>query len=569
MVAARNNDSLVTPFSTVIGGDFREREGFISYDEFTSSTYSEEMKRRYDYYMGNQFMFDPAVVASDGARGPSPATWNAAWSGFGWADIRTMLPEIIENQCIHPVGIRFVNVVVDNRQVVYTVPPDSRQVFFGEKEDTEASRVLNAVYSACGHDLKADQLCKWTGLFDTAFQFVGWDAYNDVPVKRNLRPFEVYVAPAFDAPGDIQHPDCLVAIAQKDQGITLSDRWTNEIVWQVWHEDRFWYEKQPGMAFSDRACTKRGTNPNPYRDNRGRPVKPIIVTHSGDTEAVYYTGSDDLVIMNQRLDRLLTGLSYTMEYQGFAIPVATGLDPEQAATQPWSPGGLWCLPDPQASLQFVHPATQMGEFLGATVKMARVFARMESIDPELVDPEVKAQSGVSKAHGRRALAERREEQFPKWIPYEREAYWITSIVWNYHKADGLPELPVVDRFDGVILTEGERFHLEVVFGELDPVVDPLAEAYENITKLKANLITRADIIAAERRVPAEVAEKMADEIKKMNEKDGIVSDFNPASVRVGQSGNRPTNMSRPADKTGSNVSGFSGNQSVEGDSKRN
>ncbi|MEK9736243.1 MAG: hypothetical protein VW239_02850, partial [Candidatus Nanopelagicales bacterium] len=133
-------------------------------------------------------------------------------------------------------------------------------------------------------------------------------------------------------------PDCLVAIAQLDQGITVQSTKTDEIVWQVWHGDRFWYERVEGQAYTDAACTMEGTNPNPYRDARGRPVKPILVTHSGDTNAVYYTASDDLVIMNQRLDRLLTALSYTMEYQGFAIPVATGMDPEQAATQPWSPG---------------------------------------------------------------------------------------------------------------------------------------------------------------------------------------------------------------------------------------
>lgn len=555
------NSSLVTPFSQQIG-DFRERERFVSYSEYLTSQYVEEMRRRYDYYAGGQFIYD-ASIANESTRSPTPAAWNAAWSGYGWADIRTMLPEIVENQCIHPVGIKFVNIVVDNRQVVYTVPPESRQVFFGKKEEPEASRVLNAVYAACGHDLKADQLCKWTGLFDTAFQFIGWDALNDIPLKRNLRPFEVFVAPSLEAPGDLQHPDCLVAIAQLDQGITVQSTKSEEIVWQVWQGDRFWYERFEGQPYRDLACTVEGTNPNPYRDAKNRPVKPIIVTHSGDTNAVYYTASDDLVIMNQRLDRLLTALSYTMEYQGFAIPVATGMDPEQAATQPWSPGAAWVLPDPTADLKFVHPVTQMGEFLGAIVKMGRVFARMESIDPELVDPEVKAQSGVSKAHGRRALAERREEQFPKWVPYERESYWITSIVWNYHKDADLPALPTAPRYEGVVLDEELRFHLEVVFGELDPVVDPLAEAYENITKLKANLITRADIIAAERRVPAEVAAKMAEDIKKTNEKDGIVSDFNPASARIGQSGNRPSNMERPGDKTGGNVSGFSGNKTVE------
>ncbi|MEK9736244.1 MAG: hypothetical protein VW239_02855, partial [Candidatus Nanopelagicales bacterium] len=162
------NDSLVTPFSQQIG-DFRERERFVSYDEYLTSQYVEEMKRRFDYYNGNQFLYD-ASIANETTRSPSPTAWNAAWSGYGWADIKTMLPEIVENQCIHPVGLNFDNIVEDNRQVVYTVPPESRQVFFGKKENEEASRVLNAVYAACGHDLKADQLCKWTGLFDTAFQ---------------------------------------------------------------------------------------------------------------------------------------------------------------------------------------------------------------------------------------------------------------------------------------------------------------------------------------------------------------------------------------------------------------
>lgn len=535
-----------------------------SYEQFQNSSYAYEMKRRYDYYNAQQFVFDPTIQMSEAfGQSVTPSEWNAAMGGYGWADIRSLLPQVTEEQCVHPVGIPFVPTVIDNKQVVYTVPPESRTIFFGGEPDQENSKLLESINVAAGHDGQADQLCKWTGLFNTAFQFVGWDKRYKRVTKRNLRPYEVYVVAAPDDPSDIQNPGAFVAIAMQDGGLTDNTKLGQRTIWQCWWGDRFWYEETPGYEFKDAGLTQRGTNPNPYKDEAGGPVKPILVTHSDDSKEIYYQSSDNLVLMNQRIDRDFTGVSYASEFQGFAIFAVTGMEPAEIASQPWSAGAAFAMPD-GASAQFLHPLAPVGELLNAAIKKTRTFARLLGIDPEIVDPEVKAQSGVSKSHGRTVLAERREEQFPKWLPYERESYWLTSIVWNYHQKQGKP-LPTIPRFQGI--GEERPFHVEVIFGELEPVVDPLADIYTALAKLKANLITRVEWLAAERRISPEAAEKLAEEIKKANEEDGIVADFAPSSARIGQPGNRPQNQDRPPDKSGGNVTGFSGNKTLEPNAK--
>lgn len=538
-------------------GDTRRNKW--SYEQYTESSYAYEMRRRFDYYNGQQFVFDPTIQANDAlGQNITPAEWNAAMGGYGWADIRSLLPQVTTEQCIHPVGIPFVSTVIDNKQVVYTVPPETRTVFFGKKPDPEGSKLLAEINRAANHDAASDQLCKWTGLFNTAFQFIGWDKRYRRITKRNLLPWQVYVIPAAEDPSDLQHPDCLVAIAQQDKGLTDNTKLGEKITWQVWWDDKFWYEQTPGYEFKDPGLTVRGTNPNPYKDKDKNPVKPVLLTHSDESDEIYYLSSDNLVLLNQRIDRDFTALSYASEFQGFAIFAVEGMEPAEIAAQPFAAGAAFAMPT-GANAQFLHPLSPVGEMLNAAVKKVRTFARMCGIDPEIVDPEVKATSGVSKSHGRRVLAERREEQFPKWLPYERESYWITSTVWNYHQKLG-KKLEVIPRYQEI--GEESPFSIEVVFGELEPTVDPLAEIYTALAKMKANLMTRAEFLQADRRISEEAAEALADEIKKANEKDGIIADFSPGSARVGQPGNRPQNMDRPPDKTGTGTTAFSGNDKV-------
>src|SRR3990167_9351063 len=110
------------------------RDTAITYDEFVTSGYVNTMKRRLDYYNGNQFMFDPTATLFQG-EDMTPEQWNASMTGYGWDDIRAMLPDATREQCIHPVGIPFVTVVIDNKQVVYTVPPETRTIYKNNKPD--------------------------------------------------------------------------------------------------------------------------------------------------------------------------------------------------------------------------------------------------------------------------------------------------------------------------------------------------------------------------------------------------------------------------------------------------
>jgi len=531
------------------------RRAAMGYDEFTSSSYAAEMQRRLDYYNGNQVVQDPTALSWDGST--TPDVWNASLSGPGWSDLRAALPEATAEIIIHPCNVPLVRVVIDSRNVVYAVPADDRSFDMDGTLLKEETELLKRIYRAAAHDAEADQLCKWTGLFGTAFQFVGWEK-NRI-VRRNLTPQQVFVVPAASDPSDLQHPDCFVAIAQVDQGIT--SRSDGATIWQCWWNDMYWYERAPGREFKEPALLTPGVNKNPYSD-KGTPVKPILVMHEDRCREIYYTGNDHLVFMNQRVDRELTALSYAMEYQGFSLLVIGGMTPEEVEAQPVSPGAAFIAQDVDTTVEFKHPALQVSEFTRAITNKMRIFARLEGIDPELVDSESSVQSGVAKAQQRISLLERREEAFPKWIPYEREVYYITHVIWNTHESRR--PLPYVSRFEGV---DPDDVNLNVVFGSMEIAVDPLADVLEKRNRIELDLNTREEIISSERRIPIEDSIRLADEIIKTNNKyrELKMEAVAPSAVpeRIGQSGNRPSNMNRPPSRSGGSVSSSAGNNSIE------
>jgi len=598
------------------------RRGHDSYTEWMSGQYAHEMRRRFEYYEVNQVVQDPAVL--QGKQYITPKLWRTAHRGSGWDDIRAMLPDATENTIVKPMVVNFTQVVVDNTGIVYSVPPKKREVLKGvvklvelplvgpekppemevgpdgipkpkpveppppeppdqltrlfatafqqisydednQRIEVEATQILNDVYESAEHDTKADQLCKWTRLFATAFQQISYDEDNQRIVKTNLQPQDVYVCPDKKRPWDLQHPNCFVAVRQ-DLDWETKSRPDSKIIWQCWWGKYWWYETEECVPFRDLDMLEEGVNENPYTDSiTGRPVKPILVVHDKITGHVHDAGSDALVQQNQVFDRGMTGVTHTQEFQGFAIPVFSGTDVEEVEANPYSAAAPVILRDPQAKLSFAHPAAPIGESQGAVIKGMRTAARLHQIDPELVDPETKVQSGTSRAQGRIALAERRIVEFPKWVPFERESYWITGIMWNYHNPEGKQFL-VIARFDNPNIPESEKVRILVQFGELAPVTDPMADAATNKMNLEMNVITTADIVASQRQIPVERAQEIVDENRARNkaERPPSLLEMKRAGgpPRLGQSGNRPTNPDRPADKTGGNTTSASGNNVI-------
>lgn len=550
------------------------REGKMDYTTWLTSSYAYEMQRRKSYYEMTQTESDASILASMGELGVTPGEWNMAHSGPGWDDIRAMLPDATQETCVKPVMTNLCQVIIDNRQVVYDTPAEAREVLVKDTVDEDATKRLGVIYDACAHDLVSKHLCRWTGLFSTAFQCVSFDEYNDKLVKTNLEPYRVYAIDHPSARGDLQHPECMVAIAQdlddlldiktSSQGRSFLDRKDDyaQVIWQVWWRDFWWYEQTPGIAYKDIGLTERGVNANPFRDNKGRAVKPILVVHDNPTVTrIHEPGSDILINQNQVVDRFLTGAGFTIEYQNFAVPVITGAEPEEVEAQPYSPGAPQVYRSPDTTFQFAHPAAPIGEVVGADTRIMRTFARLHSIDPELVDPETKVQSGVSRMQSRVALTERRNQEFPKWKVYERESFWISVIVWNaFHEK----KMKTPDRYPRL---DGAEIDLLVQFGEVDLSVDPLAGATVEEMYLRNDLITRAEIIAANRRVPLKRAKEIHTKIKAQNIKDKPEQEsvLKAAMPRIGQNGNRPMVEEPNTSKTGGNTTSGMGNRSIETD----
>lgn len=544
------------------------RNGQMDYITWMESSYTCEMQRRQAYYEMNQVQSDAASLRSLETEYIVPSDWNLAHSGPGWEDIRAMLPDATAETCVKPVPTNYAQVITDNRAVVYDEAPERREIIVNKKPDEKATDALGLIYTGCMHDLVSKYLCRWSSLFGTAFQVVSYDKDEECIVKTNVEPYRVRVI-APDGVTNLQNPEVIVSIAQDliTLGDIAQDR-GNLHVWQVWWRDMWWYEAVEGSPFQDIDLTIPGYNTNPFKDNKGRPVKPILVVHDNPTVTkIHEPGSDILILQNQVVDRMYTGNAHTMEYQTFAVPVITGADLEEVESQPYSAGAPQVYRNENTKFQFAHPAAPIGESVGATTKITRTFARLHKVDSELVDGESTVQSGVSRAQSRTALTERRNEEFPKWHIYERESYWLTSIVWNvFNPGD---KLPVPDR---KLRPAAKVVEVLVQFGELDLAIDPLSESATITADLGNDLISRPEVIAARRRIPLARAELIHKKIKEQNEKDkpkeemlgGIPGKGKPGETpRIGQSGNRPTNLTeRDKSKVGGNTTSASGNVSI-------
>lgn len=580
------------------------REGRFTFDQYEACNYVAEMMRRHEYYRGIQ------VVQAAGNEGTDdPDAWNQLFSGSGWQDLTAMLPQVMEESTVHPTTLNFTKLIIDNTQVVFAYPPKTVELHKNGTIDEQGTETMNKVYDSSKVWLKADEFCKLVGLCNLAFQFIGFDEEAQRLKIRNLPSYLVYVIPDVDRPGDLQAENCLVAIrVVDDRFITASPNAVRHI-WQVWWKNMWWFEDGSGRPYKDPQLKQPGTNPNPYfvemtirdpetgeRNSVIRPVKPILYMTTQIDEVcdqIYMPDSDQLTLINQRIDRDLTGHGYTGEFQSFAIGFFSGLRPEEIEKMAWSPGSVMHSENKDASLTFAHPLAPLGEHLNTLIKKLRMFARAHHVDPELVDPDSKVESGVSKAQARFALQERREQEFPRWQPYVRELYWLCSLVWNKHQ-DVDREMVEIPRF---AIPFKDEFEINIEFGEMSPVSDPLADEMTLERWVNANFGTREEVIAAQRRIrsPKRAAE-LAKSIRETNEKERLDSEqkklemqskvrssmmelggggppdsgasSGAAKDRIGQPGNRPvipanekTDATR-ASSTGGNTTAASGNKPI-------
>uniref|UniRef100_A0A6M3IDP4 Portal protein n=1 Tax=viral metagenome TaxID=1070528 RepID=A0A6M3IDP4_9ZZZZ len=556
------------------------RDGAEQYQRQQMGAYADEMRVRLAYYNGEQFVQDYSALTlrdDDGTVNtvPSPPTvdeWNASMSGPGWADIRAMLPVASEEVVIQPVGIPFTEVVVNNLQVVYDARPERVLEKNGQRHKAKSDLLADIDSAANFHEI-CQIFAHWVYLFNTAFWYYGWNPRRKRIEHRNLAPFEVVVQASQDAPADLQHPDCRVAIS-------LPTDYDQTSLWQVWHQNVYWVEDANGQIVSSPKINPywerdpAGPHPNPAnKDEMGWAIKPIQVMHDKPSSVMYRCGSNDLVQMNQTLDRGMTALHHVQQWQGFAVPIVNVGDSADVDGVVLSPAAAFMdrrqygEGDGGAALEFAHPAAPIGETMSAIVKMARMFARSKGLDPELIDPDSKVVSGVSRAQNRLATQELREAQIQLWDKFERESYWLRSAVWNTFVSDAEFRLPYLarDMFPG----SKPEWDLKTVFGKIGTVPDPLADQMEKDMRVEMGLNIPPDFIAVERRISREEAE----EIHKANlkyKKDNapepafgrILKESDNDTMRIGQPGNRPTNPDRPANKTGGNVTASSGNKVI-------
>lgn len=576
-----------------IGGQSSARDKWQTWE---NTRYFSEMERRGVYYEGRQFEFD----AREGG------LWNARWWGPGWDDICNMLPEETSAIDVRPDSTNIVRPLVDSVSVVYSTPPQDRGIYSVdltkvEEEVVDSSQpqlsLFNGNLAHSGHRERLNKASalyqtildstnfnallgdfnKQVTLYNTAFQFYGWDeSYNRLKV-RNIPPHQLLVeqeGPVAD-PGNIQDPNykLIYLVAEHED--------YEKCIWSVWYQDRYWYEDSKGERYQDPSLTRKGTNQNPYLDERGETVKPFIVVHSVTNPTnIYYPGSDLLVLNSQTLDRQLTGLDRAVTNQSFALAVIRGADQDTLNSLVLSPSAIVSLPDPDADMKYLQPLAPIAETFNTIIKKLRTIGKSFARDPDILDPEQKVVSGVASAQRKQNQAELREDQFKIWQVFEREAYWLTSIVWNTHTRNS--ELPIIRRYQSPI--DMEYIDIQVVFGDFEISSDPLAKALEQEKLISLNVLTAVDIIMKRDRVNKETAlarylsnmrfnfenpttpRNFTAYMAALNSNEGQESSMfeeEEDSQRLGQPGNRPEVEDKEPNRTGESTTASSGNKTID------
>lgn len=549
---------------------------FRQWQMWEHSAYCREMKRRKQYYENTQLYQELTenLPTSNGGDGVDPSrVWASTWQGPGWEDLVAMLPDACEAGSVYPVTIPMTSVIIDNRAVAYSIPVKTRNILKDEKPDEKQSKLWNRILDGANHGWHTKQFCRWVDLFDTAFQFVGYNEKEKSLTLRNLGPHQVYAYLAEPtATHDIQDPGVVVAVRMEDTEVTnyyaknRNQDW--EPVWQVWYQDKYWYETTTPGRWTDPSMQEHGVVDNPYRNEDGDPIKPIVARTSTPVDTIYHRGSDNVVNLNQRADRNQTALAHTMEHQGFSVPVIFGLEPEEIEARGWGAGAPFHMPTTvtrnEGGIDFAHPVIQVAELSSTMDNFNRLALKASGVDADFLDPDHKVQSGVSSAQQRLALAEKRDQQFPDWWLYERELLYIAARVWNSHIPENkLAKFKLVEIPRKRNAMEETDYRVETVFGELDPVVDPLADSLTHKNNIEMGLYTAAHVIASVQRVSLKRAQEMHDEWDKYNkkyEKEKEVLGGKPP--RIGQNGNRPEKPEKEKN-TGDNATVGRGNNTIE------
>lgn len=166
--------------------------------------------------------------------------------------------------------------------------------------------------------------------------------------------------------------------------------------------------------------------PNPYG------VLPFVPCwNDPPTDFFWQRGCADLMMIQDAINRLLTIVGYTVDYQGFSTAYVKGAEDIKDGDWKFGPGNLVSLPI-NGEIGFVAPNAPVEQVLASVDFLLKQAAVTNGLSAATVSTEENTASGVSRIVANRELEEMRQDDIALFTQYERRLFDMFRTVWNVH-----------------------------------------------------------------------------------------------------------------------------------------
>ncbi len=218
------------------------------------------------------------------------------------------------------------------------------------------------------------------------------------------------------------------------------------------------------------------------------------------TDSFWQRGASDLLLIQDAINRILTLLAYTIDFQGFSTCYIKGVDNMDARVNA-GPGAFVGLPA-SGDIGFVSPDAPIEEIIKVVDYLAKQAAITNGLPASVMSTEPTEQSGVSRIVGNQELEEMRADDVALFTEYERKLFDVFRVVWNTHNparkisTDAVFQIDFHDPKPSMTVTEQvQNWEKLLGMGLISPV-DILMERNPDLSRdeAKARLLQMRDEI---------------------------------------------------------------------------
>jgi len=279
----------------------------------------------------------------------------------------------------------------------------------------------------------------------------------------------------------------------------LSD--ATNLQWEYWDNKKYGIMNEDGEMMDEQ--------PNPYG------IIPFAFTHREDqVDSFFVEGASDVVSCNEQVNIALTEMNLGMRFNMFGQPWVTGLRADQSMLRAGSNTILDMGED--GAYNITSPSGNIQEAIDNIKFQIELVASNNHLWIQWAESGGEVPSGISLMIKDMERKEDYYDDIALWRLYEEDFYRVERVIAGYN---GI-ELP-------------EEFGVD--FEEIDYPMTVQDQILKDNFDIQNNLITRAKIMVRENKdLTLNQAQKLIDDNRKVNEKEGTQSIFKKLSQEAGQ-----------------------------------